>query len=80
MKGRRSLQSISTKKAAAETAAEIERKGGQAVAIRADVSTEADASHIVETTVLRFGTARVLFNNAGIESLGAFDRCPDSRL
>lgn len=59
-------------KSAAETAAEIERKGGQAVAIRADVSTEADANQMVETTVLRFGTPGVLFNNAGIEGESAY--------
>jgi NAD(P)-dependent dehydrogenase (short-subunit alcohol dehydrogenase family) len=59
-------------KSAAETAAKIEREGGQAVAIRADVSTEADASQMVETTVLRFGTPGVLFNNAGIEGESAY--------
>ncbi|MGO9453328.1 MAG: SDR family NAD(P)-dependent oxidoreductase [Candidatus Binataceae bacterium] len=59
-------------KAAAETVAEIERNGGQAVAIRADVSAEADASQMVETTMRRLGTPGVLFNNAGIEGESAF--------
>ena len=57
---------------AAETAAEIERNGGQAIAIRADVSTEADASQMVEATRRGFGTPGVLFNNAGIEGESAF--------
>lgn len=57
---------------AAETASEIERNGGQAIAIRADVSTEADASQMVETARRRFGTPGVLFNNAGIEGESAF--------
>jgi NAD(P)-dependent dehydrogenase (short-subunit alcohol dehydrogenase family) len=59
-------------RAAAETAAEIEHNGGQAVAIRADVSTEADASQMVDATIRRFGTPGVLFNNAGIEGESAF--------
>jgi NAD(P)-dependent dehydrogenase (short-subunit alcohol dehydrogenase family) len=59
-------------KAAAETAAEIERGGGQAIAIRANVSEESDASEMVESTMRRFGTIGVLFNNAGIEGESAF--------
>jgi len=58
--------------AAAETAAEIERGGGQAIAIRANVSEESDASEMVESTLRRFGTIGVLFNNAGIEGESAF--------
>lgn len=59
-------------KSAAETAAEIERAGGKAIAIRADVSTEADASAMVEATMRRLGTPTVMFNNAGIEGESAF--------
>lgn len=58
-------------KAAAETAAEIERKGGKAVAIRADVSVEVDAKQMVETAAQRLGAPGVLFNNAGIEGESA---------
>jgi NAD(P)-dependent dehydrogenase (short-subunit alcohol dehydrogenase family) len=57
---------------AAETAAEIERHGGQAIAIRADVSVEADASQMVEATNRRLGAPGVLFNNAGIEGESGF--------
>ena len=59
-------------KAAAETATQIERNGGKAVAIRADVSVEADAKQMVETAALQLGTPGVLFNNAGIEGESAF--------
>ena len=58
-------------KAAAETATKIERNGGKAVAIRADVSVEADAKQMVETAARRLGTPGVLFNNAGIEGESA---------
>ena len=58
-------------KAAAQTATQIERNGGKAVAIRADVSVEADAKQMVETAARRLGTPGVLFNNAGIEGESA---------
>ncbi len=57
---------------AAQTVSEIERNGGQAVAIRADVSVEADASRMVDETIRRLGVPGVLFNNAGIEGESAF--------
>jgi len=57
--------------AAAKTATQIERNGGKAVAIRADVSVEADARQMVETAARRLGTPGVLFNNAGIEGESA---------
>ncbi len=52
--------------AAAATIAEIEREGGQAVAIRADVSTAADNEAMVARTEEAFGRLDVLFLNAGI--------------
>ena len=52
---------------AAETAHEIERAGGKAIAIGADVSKEEDAGRMVEATMKQFGALNVAFNNAGIE-------------
>jgi len=49
------------------TAAEIQRRGGRAFGMRADVSKEADAERMVATTIERFGQIDVLYNNAGIE-------------
>ncbi len=52
--------------AQAETvAAEIAAAGGQAVAIRADVSSYAEAQRLVKETVDRFGRLDILVNNAG---------------
>ncbi|MGW1763137.1 SDR family NAD(P)-dependent oxidoreductase [Streptomyces sp. NPDC002073] len=48
------------------TVREIEADGGRAVAVRADVSSEADCERIVNTAVETFGALHVLFNNAGI--------------
>jgi NAD(P)-dependent dehydrogenase (short-subunit alcohol dehydrogenase family) len=59
-------------KSAADTVAQIERAGGQAVAIRADVSVEDDARQMVETAIGRLGVPTVVFNNAGIEGESAF--------
>ncbi|HZO82685.1 MAG TPA: glucose 1-dehydrogenase [Candidatus Binataceae bacterium] len=47
-------------------AAEIAARGGEAIALRADVSRAADAERMVAETVRRFGRLDVLFNNAGI--------------
>jgi len=59
-------------RAAAETASEINAAGGQATAIRADVSKEADAEHMIAAAEERFGTPTIIFNNAGIEGESAY--------
>ncbi|MDI2128470.1 SDR family NAD(P)-dependent oxidoreductase [Yinghuangia seranimata] len=51
---------------AARTAAEITEAGGQAHAVTADVSAEADCAALVAAAVDAFGGLHVLFNNAGI--------------
>jgi NAD(P)-dependent dehydrogenase (short-subunit alcohol dehydrogenase family) len=47
-------------------AREIEGEGGQAIAVRGDVSQASDCQHAVEETVAAFGRLDVLFNNAGV--------------
>jgi 3-oxoacyl-[acyl-carrier protein] reductase len=44
----------------------IESKGGQAVAMQADMSDVADARRLVRETVQRFGRLDILVNNAAI--------------
>jgi NAD(P)-dependent dehydrogenase (short-subunit alcohol dehydrogenase family) len=52
---------------AAEAAAdEVRRAGGQATAVAADVSDEAQARRMVDHAVATFGRVDVLYNNAGI--------------
>jgi len=48
----------------------IQEEGGQAVAVRADVSDENDVSRIVETALKEFGRIDILINNAGIDGGG----------
>jgi glucose 1-dehydrogenase len=46
---------------------EIQRGGGQALAVSADVSKSADVQRMVDAAVQKFGKIDVLVNNAGIE-------------
>jgi NAD(P)-dependent dehydrogenase (short-subunit alcohol dehydrogenase family) len=48
------------------TAAAIERAGGSAAYVHADVSQAADAQRMVSTAVDRFGRLDILYNNAGV--------------
>lgn len=57
---------------AADVVREIEREGGRAAAIPADVSDEENVQAMFEETVARFGTVHVLVNNAGIQSGARF--------
>jgi NAD(P)-dependent dehydrogenase (short-subunit alcohol dehydrogenase family) len=50
-----------------QTASEIIKAGGQALAIRADVSKSDDVQHMINETVNHFGSLNILYNNAGIE-------------
>jgi 3-oxoacyl-[acyl-carrier protein] reductase len=51
---------------AQEVVAGIERAGGQAVAVRADVSKVADVERLFDATFGRFGRLDILVNNAGV--------------
>ncbi|VTS02948.1 short-chain dehydrogenase : Short-chain dehydrogenase/reductase SDR OS=Chthoniobacter flavus Ellin428 GN=CfE428DRAFT_1719 PE=4 SV=1: adh_short [Gemmata massiliana] len=49
---------------------EIQKAGGTAIFVQADVAKEADVKRLVEETVAKFGRLDVAFNNAGVESMG----------
>jgi NAD(P)-dependent dehydrogenase (short-subunit alcohol dehydrogenase family) len=48
------------------TAAEIKQAGGDAVAVQANIASEADCEKMVQTTVDTYGRLDVLHNHAGI--------------
>jgi NAD(P)-dependent dehydrogenase (short-subunit alcohol dehydrogenase family) len=53
-------------KAAQDTVRDIEKAGGTATAVRADVSKAADCENMVGVAEKKYGALHVLFNNAGI--------------
>ena len=55
-----------------ETVAEIIKAGGEALAIRADVSKAPDVKRMVDEAIAKFGTLDIIYNNAGIEGDSAF--------
>jgi len=56
----------SSKAGADKVVAEIVKKGGKAIAVRADVSKQADITHLFAETKKAFGRLDVLVNNAGV--------------
>lgn len=57
--------------AAEETASIIAEEGGEAIAIRTDVTSEDDLRALVEATLARYGRIDVLDNNVGIAEVGS---------
>jgi 3-oxoacyl-[acyl-carrier protein] reductase len=55
-----------SKAQADETVIEIEKAGGRALAVQADVSKIADVNRLFDTTLDHFGQLDILVNNAGI--------------
>jgi len=55
-----------------ELAEQLTERGARAVAIPADVTSEADREHLLESVALHFGGLDVLINNAGVASFGHF--------
>ena len=57
---------MSNEREADDVADRIRRAGGEAMAVRADVSKAADVKELVRSTVDQFGRVDVLVNNAGV--------------
>jgi NAD(P)-dependent dehydrogenase (short-subunit alcohol dehydrogenase family) len=53
-----------------ETVRMIEKAGGEALNVQGDVSNAADVQRMVRETIKKFGRLDILFNNAGIGSVG----------
>lgn len=56
---------------ARQTAARIQKNGGEAIAVQADVSDPASVEHLKEAALQRFGGIDILVNNAGIYPAGS---------
>lgn len=57
---------VSNLQGAMDTVAQIEARGGQAIALRADVGTVSEARELVRATVGALGSVDILVNNAAI--------------
>src|SRR3954471_575809 len=64
--GARLVVSDIDKEGAEKTAQEIRDAGGEAIALRTDVSREKDVAEMIRVAVDEFGTVNILFNNAGV--------------
>ena len=65
-------------KEGAQVVAEIEKLGGEAASVRADVAKDTDVKRMVDFTVEKFGRLDIAFNNAGVEWGGALDQATEA--
>lgn len=74
-----SLAIVDLQLSAAEVvAAEIRQKGGQAIAIQANVTSKSDCLRMVKETVAAFGKLDIAVNNAGINLSSPAEHTPES--
>ena len=65
-------------KEGAQVVAEINKLGGDAAFVRADVAKDADVKAMVDFTIDKFGRLDVAFNNAGVEWKGPLDQAAEA--
>jgi 3-oxoacyl-[acyl-carrier protein] reductase len=63
----------SAQEGADKVVSEIQKNGGQAVAVQGDVSKQADVDRIFSEAEKAFGGVNILVNNAGIYKFGAIE-------
>jgi acetoacetyl-CoA reductase len=68
------LNFVTRDELAEKMVADINEIGGEAYAIRADVSNSEDAAHLVQETIDHFGRLDILVNNAGITRDSTFKK------
>src|SRR5438105_6411031 len=65
-------------KEGAQVVTEIQKLGGDAGFVRADVAKDADVKAMVDFTVDKFGRLDIAFNNAGVEWMGPVDQASEA--
>src|SRR6516165_8239757 len=66
------------KEDAEKVAAAIEKAGGKAITVQADVSRQADVDRLFEVAKKTFGTVDVLVNNAGVYEFAPIDEVTEA--
>jgi 3-oxoacyl-[acyl-carrier protein] reductase len=66
------------KEDAESVAAEIEKSGGKAITVEADVSKQADVDRLFDVTKKKFGTVDILVNNAGVYEFAPIDQVTEA--
>ncbi|MBU3942513.1 SDR family oxidoreductase [Patescibacteria group bacterium] len=61
-----------------KTSLEIEKKGGNALVVKCDVSKKSEVKNLIDKTIKKFKKLDVLVNNAGIFPYVAFDKMKES--
>jgi 3-oxoacyl-[acyl-carrier protein] reductase len=62
---------------AGETVALIEKNGGRAIAVHADVSRRAECDRMVQLAAAEYGSVHVLYNNAAVQMSGRLVDCTE---
>lgn len=62
-----------------DTVAEIEKQGGRAIAIRADLARAEDRNDLVEETIAKLGSPDILVNNAAVTWFLPVSEFPENR-
>lgn len=65
-------------KEGAEVVSEIQRSGGQAAFVAADVARESDVKAMVDHTLATYGKLDAAFNNAGVEWKGPLEQATEA--
>src|SRR4029434_6440440 len=65
-------------KEGASVVAEIERLGGTAAFVRADVAQDADVKAMIDFSVATYGRLDIAFNNAGVEWTGPLEQATEA--
>ncbi|MGY2133061.1 SDR family oxidoreductase [Hymenobacter sp. HD11105] len=75
-KGARLVLAARSEEALRQLVSEIEKDGGQAIHVVADVSNQDDVRHIAETAINRFGGFDTWINNSGVSIYGKIEEVP----